>query len=196
MLQEVSTHSIVERIQSGDKSAFETLFREYYQHLCHFAFQFLNEKAASEEIVQDLFYKIWENRATLNITSSLKAYLFTSVRNHCLNQIKHLKIREAYKVDNEQQISYSEQQENDPALQYELQERIEIAISSLPPERQKIFKLSRYEDKKYKEIAEELSLSVKTVEAQMGKALRFLRAQLADYLPLILVGIWTWVKKM
>lgn len=186
-METIAENNIIQRIKEGDKSCYEDLFKSLYAHLCNFAFQFLKEKAASEEIVQDIFFKLWEKREELNINSSVKSYLFSSVRNQCLNQIKHLEVRDNYKVHNEQQIKYSEQQEHDIAVESELQEKINITISSLPPERQKIFKLSRYEGKKYKEIAEELSLSVKTVEAQMSKALRFLREELKEYLPIILL---------
>ena len=188
-MEAIAENTIIQKIQAGDKSAYEELFRSLYSHLCNFAFQFLKEQAASEEVVQEMFFKLWEKREELNINSSIKSYLFSSVRNHCLNQIKHLEIRNSYKIHNEQQIQHSEQQEYDVAVEHELQEKIEIAIQSLPPERQKIFKLSRFEGKKYREIAEELSLSVKTVEAQMSKALKFMREELKDYVPIVLLII-------
>ena len=194
---EITTeHSIIQRIQQGDKPAFEELLRSLYSHLCNFAFTFLKEQAASEEIVQEMFFKIWEKREELEIKSSIKSYLFSSVRNHCLNQLKHLEIRDTYKVYNEQQIQYSEQQGHDSAIEHELEERIEIAIASLSVERQKVFKLSRFEGKKYKEIAEELDISIKTVEAQMSKALKFLREVLKDYLPVILLLYIIWIKNI
>ena len=186
---EITEHTIIQKIQSGDKSAFEELFHSLYAHLCNFAFGFLKEQPAAEEIVQDTFFKLWEKREELNIQSSIKSYLFSAVRNQCLNQLKHLEIRDTYKAHNEANIQHEEQQEFDSAVKNELEERIEIAISSLPLERQKIFKLSRFEGKKYKEISEELNISVKTVEGQMSKALKYMREVLKDYLPTI-IALW------
>ena len=181
----ISKNIIFQDIQTGDKSAFESLFNQYYEHLCNFAFQFLKEKAASEEIVQDIFFKLWEKRTDLNIETNLKSYLFSSVRNSCLNQIKHLEIRDNYKIHNEKEIQHTENQNFDSVIENELEFQIDEAISSLPVERQRIFKLSRFEGKKYKEIAEELNISVKTVEGQMSKALKFMREELKEYLPFL-----------
>jgi len=190
-----SLENIELQIKYGDKLAFEKVFKEHYQHLCNFAFQFLKEKAASEEIVQDVFFKLWEKRESTEI-KTIKSYLFSTVRNSCLNQIKHLEIRDTYKQHNEAQIQYSEQQNYDSVVENELSNHIEKAISSLPVERQKVFKLSRFEGKKYKEIAEELGVSVKTVESQMSKALKFLREELSEYLPVIIMLIMVWIKNI
>lgn len=174
-----------QNIQNGDKYAFEILFNAYYQHLCNFAFQFMKEQAASEEVVQEVFYKLWEKRQELNIRSSIKSYLFSSVRNSSLNQLKHLEVRDNFKSYNEQQIHYFENQDYDILVSNELNSKIENSISKLPEERQRVFKLSRYEGKKYKEIADELGISIKTVEGQMSKALKFMRDELSEYLPII-----------
>ena len=182
---EVASNITFQNIKNGDKSAFELLFKQYYEHLCNFAYQYLKEKAASEEIVQDVFFKIWEKKEELNIISNIKSYLFSSVRNQCLNQLKHLEIRDNYKSHNEKVIQENENIESDYLVENELSAKINSVIEQLPVERQKIFKLSRFDDKKYKEIAEELGISVKTVEAQMSKALKFIREQLAEYLPIL-----------
>lgn len=184
-MEVITNNSTFERIQQGDKTAFEELFHQYYEYLCNFAFQFLKEKAASEEIVQDIFFKLWEKKDDLNIESNIKSYLFSSVRNHCLNQIKHIDIRDNYKSHNEKEIQHSESQSFDNVVENELELHINEAISSLPVERQRIFKLSRFEGKKYKEIADELNISVKTVETQMSKALKFMREELQEYLPFL-----------
>ena len=175
--------------------AFDQLFRLYYAHLCNFAFQFLKEKEASEEIVQEVFYKLWEKHTELNIHSSFKSYLFQTVRNRCLNQIKHLATKEKYKIYNQEQISIQENTVSDFAVANELAQKIQESITSLPTERQRIFKMSRDEGLKYREIAEKLNISIKTVEAQIGKALKFLRTELADYLPAVLILFICFIKK-
>jgi len=179
----------VERLRSGDESAFEVVFRELFQPLVHYAMRFLKEQEASEEVVQEAFFAIWEKRSTLDIHTSLKSYLYRSVHNRCLNLIKHIGIREDYKVWNEQEREGQEAQFEGELGATELQLRINTAIEALPPERQKVFRMSRFEGLKYQEIADQLNISVKTVENQMGKALKALRASLADYLPAILLLI-------
>ena len=167
-------------IRDGGEHAFKALFQKYYSSLCHFAYHFLNDRETAEEIVQDMFVRIWEKRSDLNIETSVKHYLFRSVRNQCLNQIQHLKIRQQYS----NRIKESVHQEIDPDqyyLEVNLIERIEKSIESLPAKRQEIFRLSREQGMKYKEIADELNISIKTVEAQMGMALKHLRDDLKDF---------------
>ncbi len=166
------------------KGGYEALFREHYEGLCIYAHFYLKDYAAAEEVVQDLFFNLWKKREELEITTSIKSYLYKAARNHSLNVLKHIEVRENYKKMNEEHRSESELQGTNELEAVELEERIKAAIDQLPPERKKIFLMSRYEDLKYREIAEKLNISVKTVEAQMGKALRFLKEQLSDYLPL------------
>jgi RNA polymerase sigma-70 factor (ECF subfamily) len=166
---------------------FEQTFNDHYSRLCSYAYHFIKEEDAAEEIVQEAFYKLWTKRESIRIESSLEAYLYRTVRNASLNLIKHISIREDYKQYNQLMIDECEKQESDLIEVSELEQKIRDSIDLLPEQRKKIFILSRYEGLKYKEIAEKLNLSVKTVENQMGKALQFLRKELADYLPLILL---------
>lgn len=168
------------KLTTGDEQAFQTLFRKYYSALSRFAHQFLNDREQAEEAVQDMFVKIWEKRETLNIETSVKQYFFRSVRNHCLNQIQHEKIKKQYAA----RMLDSAQQEiaTEPFfMEVDLIRRIEKSIDSLPPKRKEIFRLSREQGMKYKEIADTLDISVKTVEAQMGLALKHLREELKDF---------------
>lgn len=168
------------KVKDGDEHAFKELFRKYYSSMCLFARQFLNDYELAEETVQDVFVKIWEKRTLLNIETSVKHYLFRSIRNQCLNRIQHEKIKHRY----ERKVLDVMQQEIDPDqyfLEVDLIRRIEKSIDSLPPKRREIFRLSREQGMKYKEIADTLKISVKTVEAQMGLALKFLREDLKDY---------------
>ncbi len=175
------------RLLISDKRSFESLFHLHYSDLCSYAHHFIKDFAASEEIVQDLFVNLWAKKDNLEIKSSLKSYLFQSTKNRCLNLIKHIEVRENYKGINKERREEQENIAGNEMEAAELSAKIENAISSLPTERQKIFRMSRFEDLKYKEIAEELEISIKTVENQMGKALKYLRGELADYLPLFLI---------
>lgn len=175
------------QIKSGNKLAFDQLFRKYYGYLCNYANQFLKDQEAAEEVVQDIFFKLWQNRTGLDIEVSIKSYLFRTVQNTCLNQLKHQKVKETYQSYHQRQIELQEQQVHTLAEENELSHIIDEAINQLPEERKKVFKLSRFEELKYKEIAEKLGISIKTVEAQMGKALKQLRVSLADYLPLVVL---------
>lgn len=168
------------RLKEGDERAFKALFQKYYPAMCHFAHQFLKDHEMAEETVQDMFVRIWEKRSTLNIETSVKHYFFRSIRNQCLNQIQHQKIKKQYAS----RIMESSHQEIDPDQYYmevNLLQRIEKSIDSLPAKRQEIFRLSREQGLKYKEIAEELNISIKTVEAQMGLALKHLRDELKEF---------------
>jgi len=170
-----------EKIRKGDEQAFETLFRTYYKSMCTYAFHFLANRKEAEETSQEVFVKLWEKRETLQITVSVKNYLFRSVRNHCLNQIQHRKIKDKY---NHSIRERSKQNLNLSGFLPEpwLAEEIEKAIHALPEKRKEIFRLSRKEELTYKEIAKKLHLSIKTVEAQMGLALNDLREKLKEYI--------------
>lgn len=173
------------RSECINRTDFEALFSAHYSRLCAYAYNFLKEQEGSEEVTQEVFFKLWINRYNIRIESSMESYLYRAVRNASLNLIKHISIREKYKKHNQQEIVYNEQVESDPANVSELELKIRNSIDLLPEQRRKIFILSRYEQLKYKEIADKLGISVKTVENQMGKALQFLRKELADYLPLL-----------
>ena len=165
-----------------DPRLFEELFRSYYKMLCNIAQKFTGNLEAAEEIVQDIFVKLWEKKRYIEFEGSIGAYLVTAVKNSSFNYIKHQKI----KKNSENQV----REENYPTVYYEADDSstgelnaiILNAISKLPEQRQKVFRLSRHEGLKYNEIAERMGLSVKTVEAQMCKALSFLRNELKEYI--------------
>jgi RNA polymerase sigma-70 factor, ECF subfamily len=182
---QLSDLQIIEAIQAGNESVFEQIFRKHYAGLCAYARSFLRDADDAEEIVQTVFVGIWEKHAELTITQSLKSYLYRAVHNHCLNRIKHLKIREAH----QQYATYYEastyESVTETVYKNELETQINEAVEKLPAQCQVIFKMSRFEELKYQEIATQLGLSIKTVENQIGKALKILRLELADYLPVL-----------
>jgi RNA polymerase sigma-70 factor (ECF subfamily) len=178
-MNQLEEKTLFNNIKQGDEIAFEQLFKTYYSHLCLFATKILADNNSAEEIVQDFFVKLWEKRKEIFIDSSLKNYLFRSVKNLCLNHIKHnhIKIQHAKRVISEAETN----QYNDNFIEINLIQEIEESIESLPEKRREIFRLSREEGLKYREIAEKLNISIKTVEAQMGLAIKSLREKLKKY---------------
>lgn len=162
-----------------NEKQFEDLFKLHIGYLCNFAKQYVQDADTAQDICQKVFIALWEKRASLNPNLSIKSYLFTAVKNRCLNHIRdHKKYRS--KVldldcgDFDLNIEASSIKDNDLAAQ------IEKALSTLPEKCRKVFEMSRYQDMKYREIAEELDISQKTVEAHMSKALKTLRVLLKD----------------
>jgi RNA polymerase sigma-70 factor (ECF subfamily) len=184
---ELSEQQHVHKLQNGDITVFEMFFRTYYQSLCNYAYTFLQDRDESEEIVQASFLTIWEKREVLEIRTSLKSYLYTAVRNACLNVIKHEKIKQRHVSEALAVSERSHDSVTHRVLSSELEDRIQTSMAKLPEQCRLIFKLSRFEELKYAEIAEQLNISIKTVENQMGKALRIMREELKDYLPMIIV---------
>jgi len=162
-------------------------FRAHYQPLCNYAYTFVQDRDEAEEIVQSAFLSVWEKRESLEIRTSLKSYLYTMVRNACLNVIKHKKIKQKH-VNEELAIAdRSHESVSQRVYSSELEQRIQVSMEKLPEQCRLVFKLSRFEELKYAEIADQLNISVKTVENQIGKALKIMREELKDYLPLIIV---------
>jgi RNA polymerase sigma-70 factor (ECF subfamily) len=172
---------IFEEIREGNLITFEYVFRKYYGALCNFAGKYIRDLDMAEEVVQELFYKLWEKRDKLNINVSLKSYLYRSVYNGCLQYLNHRTIEIKY----EDYYRKQDKEYNDDALEalkmQELNEIINNTLDSMPERCRKIFLLNRFEGLKYREIAEKLSLSIKTIEANMGKALKLFRRNLKNY---------------
>lgn len=191
---EYSNRDIETAFKSGDQKVFEVIFRAYYKSLCRYASGFVNDPDDAEELVQQVFVAIWERRNDFRIEVSVKSYLYRAVHNRCLNFIAQLKVRTMYaneKVNDE----FPVEQPMAHLRQRELQERIREALLKLPEQCGIVFKLSRYEELKYAEIASHLGISIKTVENQMGKALRIMREELKEYLPLLVVLIDFFLKQ-
>ena len=161
-----------------DLSGFEALFQLHYRALCATAFRIVQDKEIAEDIVQDVFYKLWVKRESLHINTSLKAYLIQSTINRSINYTKK------YNNTLSRELHFGMETSNDAntteqALDFkETSGKVEAAIKALPPACRSVFVLSRYENLSYKEIARDLDISVKTVENQMSKALKHLRQRL------------------
>ena len=177
----LSEKKILNRIKQGDIKQFEILFKEYYEMLCHFAVKYVKNLEQSEEVVQDTFYNIWKNKENLNIITSLKSYLYTAVRNNCLQVLRTRSLDVKYENYYKSHYVNESISPSDELNAKELSNVINKALNSLPERCREIFKMSRYEGLKYHEIAEKLSISIKTVEANMGKALKHFRSYLKDY---------------
>lgn len=176
-----------ESLKAGNLTAFEMLFRTFYQPLCNYAFTYTRDRDEAEEVVQSAFLSLWEKHSTLNLHTGVKPYLYAIVRNSCLNKIKHEKIKQQHVASELQLANHGTESVTDTVHANELDVRVQAALEQLPEQCRIIFKLSRFEELKYTEIAEQLNLSIKTVENQMGKALKIMRDQLKDYLPVLLI---------
>jgi len=171
---------IIEGIRQGNEACFQQVFDTYYEKLCDFAFTILRDMDEAEDAVQSMFLKVWEKREGLMITHTLKSYLYRSIHNACINLLEHRHIKQKHVEFSNYTLSDIQQPDVFPA---ELEANILAAIERLPEQCKIIFKLSRYEELRYSEIAERLGISVNTVENQVSKALKILRAQFIDVLP-------------
>ena len=172
---------ILKKIRKGDKAAFEILFRQYYQGLCGYAESLVSNAGVAEEIVQDVFFNIWKNRKRLVIYTNWKAYLYRAVFNNSMMVLR--KSKKEIMLDMNWALSQpgTEAIPSEELESRELGAAIKLAIESLPTRTGEIFRMSRFEGMKYAEIAAQLSISVKTVEANMGKALKALRISLEQF---------------
>lgn len=187
---------LIDKIRKGDIDAFEIIFKRYYKMLCIYAEDFVKEKSMAEEIVSDVFYKIWENRENLNITKSIQAYLFTSVQNTSIKYLEHLKVLKKYNefatnALQNQELLYSSADHYPIAnlISKEIESEINTAINALPDQCRQVFCMHRFSDLSYDEIALKLNVSINTVRTQMMRALKKLKESLKEYLPLFFVPL-------
>lgn len=170
---------MIQGLRSGRESSYEQLFRDYYRPLTVFALRYLSDIDLAKELVQDLFVHLYETRRTILISTSLESYLYQSVRNRCLNQIKQWKTRKEHleKFKSEQELAGDLEATIE---KNELEHAIFNIVSSLPPQCQRVFILSRVKGITNSEIAEQLEISKRTVETHISNALSTLREKLGD----------------
>ena len=176
-----STKDILGQLQAGNHSTLKALFQDNYPMVCKTIHRFITDKSLVEDLAQEVFIRLWNKRNQLNVTQSFAAYIRRMAINEALGYLRKTKRNPVEALDTVQHDSAGTGAEEE-YLYGELKENINQAIDTLPPRCKLIFQLSRFEDLTYKEIAAKLDISIKTVENQMGKALRILREKVKTYL--------------
>ena len=169
------------QLSKGNKAAFDTLFRKYYSQLVRFAISYTKDESTAEEIVQDTFVKIWENAPRITITSTVGGYFYQAVKNHCLNFIKHESIKKKYEKE---QILKNSPEQTSPEEKINMaffKNILSKAMKNLPVKCREIFEMAKFDGLSYDEISDYLEVSPKTVENQMGIALKKLREAMLPY---------------
>jgi RNA polymerase sigma-70 factor (ECF subfamily) len=178
---------MIRLLKEGDGRAYQYLYDRYYTLLCAIAYEYMTDRFLSENLVDELIFHLWEKRETIEITTSLRSYLIRAIRNRCINAL-HRERREiafsAMNVDEYETILSPESGDYPLAvlLESELEDKISQAIENLPPDYRRIFKMSRFENKPYGQIAEEVGISVSTVKYYIKNALLRLKDELQAYL--------------
>lgn len=189
---------IINKLKQGDEKAFKYIYDCHYVLLCRFACQLLENSSLAEEIVDDAIFYLWEHRADIEITHSIRAYLMRAVRNRCLNELNSLSHRKELRFssfmlpENMEFLDSIFVEDDHPLgtlLEQELEEKLLRCIENLPKECKTVFKKSRFEQKKYEEIAGELNISVNTVKYHIKNALAFLQKQMGDYLKVLILYV-------
>ena len=174
-------------LSKRDEAAFERVFKTHYKNLHAYAFTMLRDGDEAEEMVQQVFFKLWERSERLSFSGSVAAYLYRAVHNESLNFLKHQKVKAGHQLHVAYSMKNKSEHSQGKMISKELEIKFREALNELPEQCRTVFQLSRFEDLKYKEIADTLDISVKTVENHMGKALKLLRTKLVDFLPLLLI---------
>lgn len=173
--------SLIRALKQDSHKAFTRLFQAYYKDFVLFAGTYIPEKPVCEDIVQNTFLKLWNDRKTLEIEISLKAYLLKAVRNNCLDELRHRKVIDEYAA-HELKFGFLDAGETENYVLYsDLCQQLQEALAQLPPDERKTFEMSRFQNIRYREIANYLNVSVRTVEVRISKALKQLRILLKDF---------------
>ena len=181
-LRVVTDAELLAGLRRGESSAFDTIFRDWYARLVLIADRIVGERQVAEDLAQEVFLELWRRRETLALETTVHAYLLQSVRNRALNHLRHVQVRRRSAAE-VVEMSGSSIPADAETVAGELAVAIEHAMQALTPRCREVFQLSRERGFKYSEIATQLGVSVKAVEAQMGKALRTMREHLAPWLP-------------
>ncbi|MCW3467355.1 RNA polymerase sigma-70 factor [Chitinophaga nivalis] len=177
-------------LEIEDTLTFEQVFKAHFKGLHAYAYTLLKDEIMAEEMVQNVFCKLWEKSGDIKIKQSVSGYLYRAVYHESINYLRHQKVKATHQAHTRYQMT-NEQSSNGntsgKVILKELQEKLDKALQDLPEKCRTVFQMSRFEELKYQEIADRLDISIKTVENQMGKALRLLRLNLVDYLPFLLI---------
>ena len=168
---------LLEKLAESDQGAFSSIFKAYYKDLVMFALTFLKDSGDAEEAVQEIFVRLWEKRRELKLHGSLKSYLLKSVQNYCLDDIRRRNVREHYAGEMETQSLHVNDTE-EYILYSDLLNQLDQVLTQMPDEVAQTFRMNRFDGMKYQEIAQQLNVSVRTVESRISKALRILHQAL------------------
>jgi RNA polymerase sigma-70 factor (ECF subfamily) len=172
---------IIVEFQKGDSNAYSTFFQLHYRPLCYFATQLINSQPDAEDIVKDAYVKLWQKHQDFATPQNIKAFLYITTRNACLNFIRHMQVRESSRKE----LIYLEEEKGqelvvNQMIRAELMQEIYTEIEKLPEKRKEVFKLAYLEGMKNDEIATHMNISIHTVKEHKGKALQFLRMRFTD----------------
>lgn len=179
---------LIEGLKEGNVKIYDYIFHFYYSGLVVFVHKYINDQDVAEDIVQEFFVKLWINRERLQIETTLKAYFFSSIKNRCIDYLRHELIKGKVEKNLLEKVQ-SLTNEHDLLIESELRDQINAAIDKVPPVCREIFIMNRFEGLKPAEIADKKGISVRTVETHIGKALKILRKELSGYLPASLITI-------
>ncbi|MDG5767575.1 RNA polymerase sigma-70 factor [Balneolales bacterium ANBcel1] len=174
-------NSWVEGINNGDASSFEALYKHYYPQLGRFLLRYVQEKQVAEDIIHNVLYEIWKNRNRLEARGTLRSYLYTAVRNQALKYLKKEKGHLHVDVVDHPEIEHNPDYRDEDIEFVEFREAVRNALALIPEQRRNIFLMHREDQLTYREIAETLGISIKTVETQMSRTLKFLHKKLAHF---------------
>lgn len=176
---------LIKGIQQQNQLVFEHIFEYYYSGLCAFCLNYISDKQVIEDIVQEFFLYLWTEGKSIEINTSLRAYLFTAIKYKCLDHKKHETVKDKFKQFAKDKAEVVDDSVNNYYVESELRAAIQKELEKLPPRCREIFELSRFQGKSNSEIAEQLNISKRTVEIQISNALKVLKVNLKDYLFLL-----------
>ena len=190
----ITDNNVIEHLKKGNECAFRFIFDKYYDYLCLIAHSYLRDNFISETIVGEIIYNLWEIKESVDIKYSLRSYLVRSVKNRCINYLQQEYVQREVSINQyedkaaiEELFFIESKHPLESLLEQELENKINEVINSLSPECRQVFRMSRFDNMKYEEIASTLNISVNTVKYHMKNALMKLRAELKDYVISILV---------
>lgn len=184
-----SEHDLLAALKRGDRDAFTALFRKYYRDLVLFGGNIVRDQAKCEDIVQNIFFKLWADRENIEIEKSLKSFLIRSVQNSCLDELRHRQVIRDHELFTQTFDYYDSLDTENYILYSDLEDKLDEAISKLPETYREAFRMSRFDGLKYKEIAQQLKVSERTVEVRVSKALGILREHLKDFFIAVLAWL-------
>lgn len=186
-MAQTTTHTdvfLLNALREGEEKAFDFIFRKFYKALCAQANLYVTDLDLAQSLVQECFLKLWENRENSNQINHLSSYLSFVVRNHCIDHLRKNKNKK-HIVEVTEEDGLTEASDS-PVLSHEFEEQLVEALALLPDRCREAFEYSRFEGLTYPEIAKQMTISVKAVEALMSRSLKILRVELKEYLPLFL----------